>query len=128
MDDRELLRRRIDVTLAQVRRERLRQEEKFPDQHLPNGTGPAVWWSVGSPSQRASVLAERARQRTDAHAGTRLLTWRDVLLEEVAEAFAEEEPHKLAAELIQVAAVAARWAQDVLLELFGEHDEDAGDA
>ena len=37
------------------------------------------------------------------------LAWDGILLEEVYEAFAEEDPIKLRSELVQVAAVAVQW-------------------
>ncbi len=49
----------------------------------------------------------RAICRRAADDGT--VTWRHVLDEEVCEAFAESDPARLRAELIQVAAVALRW-------------------
>ncbi len=39
--------------------------------------------------------------------------WRDILLEEVFEALAEEEPKELRKELVQVAAVAAQWVEAI---------------
>jgi hypothetical protein len=41
------------------------------------------------------------------------VTWLDILLEEVAEAFAESDLVKLRTELIQVAAVAVRWVEAI---------------
>jgi hypothetical protein len=41
------------------------------------------------------------------------VTWRHILTEEVYEAFAESDPTKLRAELVQVAAVAVQWIQAI---------------
>lgn len=42
-----------------------------------------------------------------------IVTFRDILACEVAEAFAEEDPARLRAELIQVAAVAVQWVEAI---------------
>lgn len=39
--------------------------------------------------------------------------WRDILAEEIAEAFAETDPARLRAELIQAGAVIAAWIHDI---------------
>lgn len=101
---------RTSSVLVEVREERARQEAKFPEQHLPDGTGPDFAWAFTGP---ASWVAECAKQETDRLADEQVLTWKDVALEEVAEAFAESDPARLRAELIQVAAVAARWVEDI---------------
>jgi hypothetical protein len=75
-----------------------RQDAKWGQQNHPDGTG-AEW------IDRANL----AREDTDAAAEAGQLTWLDVLKEEVFEAFAESDPEKLKAELIQVAAVAEQW-------------------
>lgn len=82
--------------------ERVRQEEKFPDQaDLPDGTG----------ADHSAVVAKIARAACDeAHKAGRL-TWRHILCEEYAEAMAETDREKLRAELIQVAAVAVKWIE-----------------
>jgi hypothetical protein len=41
------------------------------------------------------------------------LDWLHILREEVAEAFAESDPAKLRAELVQVAAVAVNWVEAI---------------
>jgi hypothetical protein len=94
--------RQLENLLAAVRDERIEQERKFPDQHLPNGTG-----------EEFRALADQARVETDLAAEQGTVTWRHVLTEEFWEALAEEGSTRLRAELIQVAAVALRWAQDL---------------
>ncbi len=84
-----------------VWRERARQDEKFGEQNLPNGTGSAGW---GIQSDLAKHNCDRAMKQG-------LHTWRHVLTEEVYEAFAETDETKLKAELIQVAAVCKAWIQ-----------------
>ncbi|MFF8485200.1 hypothetical protein [Streptomyces antibioticus] len=84
--------------------ERQRQIAKFGEQHRPDGTG-------GSGAQYA---ADRYRSIVDhAFKTSDGPTWRDVLLEEVYEALAENDLARLRAELVQVAAVCAAWAADL---------------
>jgi hypothetical protein len=83
--------------------ERRRAEEKFPGQHLPDGTG----------QEYDRLVADLARKTTKARAADGTVTWRDVLIEEVFEAFAESDPERLRTELVQIAQVAVRWAEDI---------------
>lgn len=84
--------------------ERCRQEEKFPDQHLPDGTGDSVF---------RREKRDHARQITDRKAAEGTVTWKDVLVEEVLESFCEVDAIPLRAELIQVMATAGRWIEDI---------------
>lgn len=91
----------------EVRDELARQDEKWGEQNHPDGTGPKTPIVVGiARMHEAATAARRACQRAASEGD---VTWRHILLEEVAEAFAEEDPAKLRAELIQVAAVAQQW-------------------
>jgi hypothetical protein len=83
--------------------ERQAQLAKFGDQRHPDGTG--------NKSQQDD--ADRARLWCQDAFGSGYGTWADVLAEEVAEAFAERDPAKLRAELLQVAAVCAAWIHDI---------------
>ncbi|MGW4794333.1 hypothetical protein ACWEPC_18210 [Nonomuraea sp. NPDC004297] len=87
--------------LADVAAERAAQDARFGMQSLPDGTG----------GEDAAAASDAARDETDRAAGAGTLTWRHVLAEEVMETFAESDPHRLRAELVQVAAVAVKWAQ-----------------
>lgn len=110
--------------LEEVAAERARQNAKWGEQNHPDGTGgyplvnvqvEALRWSgpemLGNLNGR--YLAEVATRATDDRAERRCVDWRDILLEEVFEALAEDDPHKLRTELIQVAAVAAQWAEAI---------------
>lgn len=88
--------------LADVAAERVRQEAKFPEQHLPDGT-----------NEKYAAAAEQAKADTDEAAADGTLTWLHVQREEYYEALAETDPDRLRTELIQVAAVAARWVEDI---------------
>lgn len=89
----------VDAIVA----ERGAQDAKWGVQNHPNGTG-----MVGDRER-----ADSARHVCDVlfRAGTG--SWRDILHEEVQEAFAEHDPVKLREELIQVAAVAMAWVENM---------------
>ncbi|WP_368681023.1 hypothetical protein R1X32_42665 [Rhodococcus opacus] len=86
--------------LNEIRAERARQDEKWGEQNHLDGTGPAFQW-----------LADGARERCQMAASFGLVSFKDILEEEVFEAFAESDPTKLRAELIQVAAVTVAWVE-----------------
>lgn len=90
------------VVLRDIGDERDRQNQKFPDQQIPDGT-----------SVELTGVANYARAACELAARQGKVTWRDVLAEEVSEAFAEEDLTRLRKELIQVAAVAGRWVEDI---------------
>ncbi|WP_405393376.1 hypothetical protein [Microbispora hainanensis] len=92
----------LHIVLTEVAAERAAQDAMWGLQEHPDGTGPAY-----------APEADLAKQAvTDAAAGG-LLTWRHILYEEVLEAFAEDDANRLRAELIQVAAVAVKWVQNL---------------
>lgn len=108
-------------TLDLVAVERIAQQRKWGEQNHPDGTGPTSTplnirgetngWVDESDS--ASLLAELFTETTDSRFGRGDGTWRDILLEEVFEALAEDDPDKLRAELIQTAAVAVAWVEAI---------------
>jgi hypothetical protein len=85
--------------LGEIQAERARQDAKWGEQNHPDGT------AITGDDERAA----NARHVCQAMASIGQGSWRDVLWEEVAEAFAESNPAALRAELVQVAAVAAAW-------------------
>lgn len=87
--------------LSDVEAERVRQDNKWGIQNHPDGTGRAY--------DRARALIEQESCEFAAKAGN--LTWRDILNEEVWEAYAETVPELLRAELIQVASVCVAWVE-----------------
>lgn len=96
----------VFAILAQIQGERVRQVKKWGAQRHPDGTDPAQY----------GKLLERTRERCEAERAQMVgvgPTWAAIMLEEVMEAFCETDPAKLRAELIQVAAVAAAWVQDI---------------
>jgi hypothetical protein len=92
----------LETVLAEIRAERGRQDAKWGEQNHPDGTGAQF-------ANRAAY--ERIRTETAAADGA--LTFRHVLAEEVAEAYAESDPDRLRAELVQVAATAVCWIQAI---------------
>jgi hypothetical protein len=89
--------------LEEVATERARQDSIFGIQQLPDGTGGGgrkTWETI-------------ARNWCDRATSEGILTFADILDEEVSEALAETDPVKLRVELIQAAAVCLKWAQDL---------------
>lgn len=89
------------TVVGEVIAERIRQDEKWGEQNHPDGTGNALQRRAAEDSR---YVCQRNFQRGEG-------TWHDILLEEVAEAFAESDKSKLRDELIQVAAVAVAWVE-----------------
>lgn len=100
-----------EEVLAEIYTERLKQDEKWGEQNHPDGTGPDV--PMPSTWLNMREMAERAREACQIKAGRGDVTWLDILREEVFEAFAEADPAKLRAELVQVAAVAVNWVEAI---------------
>ncbi|HEU5472720.1 MAG TPA: hypothetical protein VFV67_18895 [Actinophytocola sp.] len=89
--------------LDDITAERESQYTLWSFQHqMPDGTGPQ--WTN---------LADTARRECEHASETGQLSWRHVLVEEVAEALAEADPARLRRELVQVAAVAVQWLQAI---------------
>lgn len=101
--------RLIPPAMVDVLAERARQDVKWGEQDHPDGTGPGlIVFGDG-----AGSLEKRARWRTDTAARYGRLTYEQILTEEWAEAVAQDDPVKLRAELVQVAAVAIAWVEAI---------------
>lgn len=83
--------------------ERQAQLAKWGDQHHPDGTGGLF----------LTTLAHALRAECQEAAARNEVTWRQILMEECGEAFAETDPALLRTELLQVAAVCAAWIADL---------------
>ena len=94
---------RRQTPLEEVQAERHRQDAKWGEQNHPDGTGQVV----------DIEYADDVKAACDANHRAGIGTFRDILEEEVAEAFAESDPAKLRAELLQVAAVAVAWVEAI---------------
>lgn len=92
------VRQRLEVILGEVDAEFVSQNLKWGEQNHPNGTG-----------ERFANLSEMVKHACQTAAAEGYVTFRHILDEEVCEAFAEEDPTRLRAELVQVAAVAVQW-------------------
>jgi hypothetical protein len=113
-----LVRHLTDGVPADVAAERARQDAKWGQQDHRDGTGPAVRplaALLANVHAQASApwLAARAKAECEAAFAAGHGTWRHILIEEVFEAFAEEDPQRLRTELIQVAAVAQQWVESI---------------
>lgn len=95
--------------LGAVRLERAAQDGKWGEQNHPDGIGDgATLFGIGF-DRWAHVL----REAVDRHAREHRTAWALILLEEVFEALAEDDPVKVRAELVQVAAIAAAWVEAI---------------
>ncbi len=109
------------AVLDQVLDERARQDEKWgpPDPACPDGTGAQEVREGGRVVQSDHLLEIRRGRATEAQEACERakqegrITFRHILEEEVREAFAEDDPSRLRAELVQVAAVAAKWIEAI---------------
>jgi hypothetical protein len=91
----------VDV-IADVLAEREYQYQQWGEQNHPDGTG--------RPGDRENADYMRAICKANGPAED---NWRDILAEEIAEAFAESEPGRLREELIQCAAVCVAWVEAI---------------
>jgi hypothetical protein len=91
--------------LAEIAAERAAQDAKWGEQHHADGTG--------RDGDADMALLDRAKCKANGPDGDHDDNWRDILQEEVSEAFAETDPVLLRAELVQVAAVAVNWIESI---------------
>jgi len=93
----------IRNVLVDVYAERAKQDDRWGEQNHPDGT------NLTEDEWRAN----RVKALNDFYVDSGTLTWRDILLEEVYEAFAESDLDRLREELVQVAAVAVCWVESI---------------
>jgi hypothetical protein len=96
--------RRYFTALLDLEDQLHRQIEKWGLQSHPDGTAENIV---------SRATSDNSRKRCDQAAEGGTVTWRHILTEEVDEAYAESDPVKLRKELIQVAAVALAWVEDI---------------
>lgn len=114
----------MDQVLARVREHRHEQVARYGLQRgaqgLADGTGPGVPWlpkaALGAVLYGAGAQAiERAfRLDYNLHGGDAGANWMRLVREEIAESFAENDPDRLAEELVQVAALCVSWLEDLM--------------
>lgn len=99
--------------LELVRQERVRQEARYGNTNrlLVGGTGPETRWLGPYTADSADVIEKTLRSDYDDWGEDNLPTWAHLVREEVAEAFKESDPERLAAELVQVAALCVSWVE-----------------
>lgn len=93
------------------------QEARYGDVnlHIVDGTGPEARWLLPFTGMSAEqIQKELRRDYEDFEAETGTVTWAHLVREEIAEAFQEEDPERLAEELIQVAALCVSWVERLL--------------
>jgi hypothetical protein len=90
-------------TLTAIDNERKAQDERWGVQSHPDGTDCSVY---GPKAARLKSLCNFLDQQG-------VVDWATILQEEVMEALAETDPQRLHDELIQVAAVAVAWCEDL---------------
>lgn len=108
--------------------ERQSQEARYGEtsQKLEDGTGPEVRWLGPYTGDSAFEIQEKLRgDYEDYEEETGAPTWVHLVREEVAEAFLEVDPARLAEELIQVAALCVSWVER--LELVATCEECGND-
>ncbi|MCX5066623.1 hypothetical protein OOJ91_12115 [Micromonospora lupini] len=93
---------RTGGVLYEVARERSRQDARWGEQNHPDSNPEDHYTGRAEFAENA----ERWKLINAERAGRGAIAWDGVLLEEVFEALAEDDPVKLRAELVQVAAVA----------------------
>lgn len=105
---------RTRAVLDLVLEERKAQEARYGEANtkLESGTGPSFSWLLPYTQASASRIQEQLRaDYEDFEEETGQPTWAHLVREEVAEAFQEADPERLAEELIQVAALCVSWVE-----------------
>lgn len=101
------VRQHTKSVMGEVLIERLDQERKWGVQNHPIRPEGGRWaGDLTASAIYSKSLCEMRRERGE-------MTWRDILLEEVHEVFAEVDPEDQRAELIQVMAVAAAMIDNI---------------
>ncbi len=101
------------AVLLEIMYERERQVAKYGhNDDLANGTGKEARWArpVSEANARTLERSFRAQYELDEERNGKP-TWVNLVREELAEAFQEDDPELLAGELVQVAALCVSWME-----------------
>lgn len=93
-----------DRVLAELDLERRAQDAQWGEQNHPD-------YSPRRNLAQREGLRDMARRICDDAARAGLVTWAHILDEEIAEAYAETDPAKIRAELVQAGAVIVAWIE-----------------
>jgi hypothetical protein len=107
----------VDGVYDQISAEMRRQYEKWGQQNHPYGTGPEkrllartdVNLDLRTGRELANIFRDKCKSNIYPHQDN----WKDILLEEVFEALAEDHEPALRGELVQVAAVVVQWLKAI---------------
>lgn len=104
--------------LEEVFEERKRQVARYGhNDDKADGTGPDVRWmahtDVNLDLRTAKEIEAAFRAEYDRNGGDAGATWMHLVREELAESFAEDDPERLEAELLQLAALAVSWVESI---------------
>lgn len=112
---------RTRAILEKVFEERQRQEARYGlvNETTQSGTGPETRWLLPFTNDSAASIQERLRYDYEDFEEEAPVTWLHLVREEVAEAFQEDNPARLAEELIQVAALCVSWVERLRVDDYG---------
>lgn len=105
----------MNKVLKEVAEERGRQDARWGEQNHHDGTGPlTLFLGARVPEEHTYAdIRERATEMTDWRTKSGMVSYADILLEEVFEAMAESDQDRLREELVQVAAVTVAWIEKI---------------
>lgn len=106
----------LDLVLAERRAQEARYGEA--NEKVVDGTGPETRWLWPYTIHTATEIQEELRSDYEDFEGENgLPTWVHLVREEIAEAFLEDDPDRLAEELVQVAALCVSWVERLPVQL-----------
>lgn len=114
MDRRTTDETRTRAVLDLVLKERREQEARYGSvsEVILDGSGPGTRWLLPyTGSDATQIQIDLRTDYEEFHSEEWGVTWVHLVREEIAEAFQEDDPTRLAAELIQVAALCVSWVE-----------------
>jgi hypothetical protein len=103
------------AVLEKVFDERVRQVARYGhNDDLDDGTGSEAEWLQPLSDFPARTIEYELREEYENHEMVHgKPTWMHLVREEIAESFAEDDPERLTAELLQVAALCVSWVETI---------------